>query len=143
MAYPDSFLRGISDKSLINEDGSVCSAVFHFWGKKNLPEREDYCHEESIFWKDDDGAIYLILSQKKEDGNLQFKSGAVLVDRQLFDELRKFPHIKPYLSYERKFSEDNPYHGNLLLKKSVDKFTMKNIAGAIAACCCTDYIPQK
>jgi len=143
MDYSEQFLRGVSDESHIGEGDSISSAAFYFTGKKPLEERTDGNDEESIFWRDDEGADELILGQKKADGKIQFKAGAVIVDRSLFDNLAKFPLIKGLLGYERHELPENKYHGNLLLKKTVDKRRMQNIAGSIATLCCVGVIKQK
>ncbi|MGD1007433.1 MAG: hypothetical protein ABR980_09415 [Ignavibacteriaceae bacterium] len=138
MDYPDFFLRGISGQNHVGDDDTISGAVFHFGGKDNVEERNDDYNEESIFWKDDEEAITLILSQKKVSGDLQFKVGAVVVNRKKVDNVIKVILEEEKLSYERKPDPKNPnnkYHGNLLLKKSTSNMRMKNIAGMLAECC--------
>ena len=137
MVYPDSFFRGISNKEDVDQDGILSAAVFLFTDKKNAPLREDDYKEESISWKDDDAVLDLVLNQKKESGEIQFKVGVVEVQRNEVDRLKKMSHIKDYLSYERNVDEPaiNPYHGNLLLKKHTPSRLVKHIASMIAGTC--------
>jgi len=134
MSYPDVFLRGISDPGHIDEDGNVSSAVFSFGKKDNVHGREDNFDEESIFWKDDEGAVAKILNQTKADGKIQFRAGAAEVDRTKVDHVRKLFNYIGVLEYERKTEENNPYHGNLLLKKNIKKIMKNNISGLLANC---------
>lgn len=134
MDFPDLFLRGIVEKDHVDEENNVSSAVFYFTEKKDIPLRIDDFNEESIFWKDDDGAVDLLLAQKKE-GKPQFKVGAAIVDRNSIDRVRDLPITKGHLKYERFAIPGNHYHGNLLLKKSVKRKLMQKIAAAIALCC--------
>ena len=129
VSYPDNFLRGISDKTLIAPDGvNVSAAVFRF----DRSKINNGCLEHSICWEDDDGVVDLMLRQKKEDGAIQFKAGIVRVPRSCVHYINKLPQIKGLLSYERKELDDNPYHGNLLLKKDTHKFAMMKVAAMIA-----------
>jgi len=54
----------------------------------------------------------------------------------------KGPLHKGILSYERKQIPGNKYHGNLLLKKTVQKREMKKIAATIAAMCIKEILPN-
>ncbi|MHB8336513.1 MAG: hypothetical protein ACYDEE_03755 [Ignavibacteriaceae bacterium] len=141
MDYPESFLKGITDNQYLDEDGGVAANLFYFDPKKNVPEREDGYNEESIFWRDDENAVTLILSQRKNE-NIQFKYGAAVVKLEEIDRLKKLRQYQDILSYERKRLEDNPYHGNLLLSKNTGKQVMRKLAGAIATVC-QEIIPQE
>jgi hypothetical protein len=129
MSYPDNFLRGVSDKNLLTPDGAgVSAAVFHF----ALSKINNEWLEQSICWEDDVSVVGLMLGQKKEGGAIQFKAGVVRVPRSCVHYINKLPQIKEVLSYERKELDENPYHGNLLLKKDAHKMTMHKVAAMIA-----------
>lgn len=129
MTFPDSCLRGIPNTSYLVEDGSVGAHLFHFEDKST---RDDEWIEQSISWEDDSAALALTLNQKKENGELQFKAGAVRIPRDELDRLSRQPTVTGFISYERRPLENNPYHGNLLLRSGVPKPTMKKIAAGIA-----------
>ena len=131
MSYPDFFIRGISGSNGLDEEGAPAAYLFYF-GEKNLPIRKDGYWEESINWQDDDGALTLLLEQKKDTNEYQFKVGAVFVSRHEIDRIRKLPYVGHQLDYERKELPENKYHGNLLLQNTVSKARMKRIAAAIA-----------
>lgn len=129
MSYPDNFLRGVSDRSWLTPDGvEVSAAVFHF----ELSKANNGWLEQSICWEDDDSVVDLMLRQKKEDGAIQFKAGVVRVPRWCVHYINKLPQTKERLSYERKELDENPYHGNLLLKKDTHKMTRSKVAAMLA-----------
>jgi hypothetical protein len=128
MAFPNTCLRGIPNNSYLVEDGSVGAHLFHFEDKP----RGDGWIEQSINWEDNDGALEMILTQRKENGELQFRTGAVRIPRDELDRLSRQPTINGLFSYERNPLESNSYHGNLLLRSSIPKPTMRKIAAGIA-----------
>lgn len=130
MGFPDSCLRGVPNDSYIIEDGSVGSHLFYFEDGKT--SRTDEWIEQSINWEDDSRALTLIHTQRKDNGELQFKAGAARIPRDELDRLSKRPSISGLLAYERAALQTNPYHGNLLLNNRVPKLTMKKIAAGIA-----------
>ncbi len=89
------------------------------------------CVTSAINWNDDDGVIEFTLQQKKEE-QYQFKIGVAVLSRFEIDRLNNLHAIHGSLSYERSPLEDNPYHGNLLIKNDVPKSKRKMIAAAIA-----------
>ncbi len=130
MSYPDNFLRGVSDKNSLTPDGvGVSAGAFHF----DLSKISNGWLEQSICWEDNDSVVDLMLRQKKEDGVIQFKIGVVRVPRSCVQYINKLPQTRELLSYERKELDDNPYHGNLLLKKDAHNFTRRLVAAMIAA----------
>lgn len=134
MSYPDNFLKGLSDKDSLTSDGfGVSASVFYFHSQ----HVRDGWLEQSICWEDDANVIALMLGQKKGekgDGEIQFKAGLVRVARSYMDYINKVPsRTKGLLSYERKALNNNPYHGNLLLKENTHKYIMKIVAAAIAS----------
>ena len=125
MSYPDNFLRGVSNKDWLTPDGvGISAAVFHFDPSKI----SNGWVEQSICWEDDESVVDLMLRQKKEGGAIQFKAGVVRVPRSCVHYINKLPKARELLSYERKELDDNPYHGNLLLKKDTHTSTMKAVA---------------
>lgn len=129
MSYPKNSIKGIPNDSFLVEDGSVGSHLFHF---KEEHTRDDGWIEQSINWEDNEFVVDFTLHQKKEDGNLQFSAGAAIIPRYEIDRLNNRPTIKGLLSYERRPLDNNPYHGNILLRASVPKPTMKKIAASLA-----------
>ena len=130
MQLPDNCIKGIPNKDFVIEDGNVAAHLFNFDSKHNRPD-DDLC-EQSINWQDDEDAIEFTLKQKKDDGTIQFKAGAAIIPREEIDRLSKLSTVKEVLSYERRKLDNNPYHGNLLLKKDVPKPTMRMIAASLA-----------
>ena len=127
MSFPSHCLRGIPNTSFL-EDGNIGSHLFYF---PEIP-RGDGWKELSINWVDDDLVFEFTLSQKKEDGEFQFKSGFVIVPRNEIDRLKNRLTIpSEALAYERQSLDENPYHGNILLQKDVSRKTMKLIAAGL------------
>jgi hypothetical protein len=129
MSYPVSFLRGISDSNHITPNGDVSGAAFYFDDKHH---NDEWC-EQSINWEDDDGALEILLNQKKDDNTPQFKVGAFRGPLEGLDYIKSL--TKGVFSYERKQLPNNVYHGNILLKRNTHKHIMKNIAGMLATHC--------
>ena len=132
MNYPEKLLRGIPNKNDIDEEGNPSSHLFQFSERCGVPQREDGFREESINWYDNEGALKQLLTQKKDDGSLQFRVGAAVLFRSDIDQIKKFSVVKQRLDYERRVIPENEYHGNLLLKKDTPKSIMKRIAASIA-----------
>jgi hypothetical protein len=128
MTYPDNCLRGISVPDHVLEDGSVSTAAFNFADAA----RDDGWKELSINWDDDENSKDILLDQKKENGELQFKVGYAVVPRSEIDHLINQPSINGTLSYERLPKEKNKYHGNILLKGTLAKPTIKKIQAGLA-----------
>lgn len=138
--FSDSFYRGISSPNDISSDGYVLVGAFQF-DAYDASRSDGYC-ELSINWNDDEKSLETLLNQHKPNReDKQFKGGHCEIS---------FPHMnlafKQYIdkgifSYERfpiagskkNDYQDNPYHGNLLLKDSIDKQVKKNIQHALAA----------
>lgn len=135
MCFPENCIRGIFDVSYL-PDGIVGSHLFFF----NGPDRGDGWKEQSINWQDDGTAIEFTLGQRK-DGQLLFKAGAVMLARAEIDTLNSKPAVNGVLSYERQRLDINPYHGNILLRSSVRKPQMKQIAAGLALAV-SEIIPQ-
>lgn len=128
MPYPNTLLRGIPNDSFLVGDGTVGPHLFYF---ENNP-RSDGQIEQSINWEDDVGALATTLAQTKDNGELQFRAGAVRIPRDELDRLTRCPTVPGFLAYERSALENNPYHGNLLIQSTVSLRTRKTIAAGIA-----------
>ena len=128
MTYPDNCLRGISVPNQLEEDGSVSTFAFNF----SEIIRADGWKDLSINWDDDDGAGKALLDQKKENGEIQFKVGFAVVPRKEIDHLICQPTVNGVLAYERHKLENNPYHGNLLLKGDLPKPTIRKLQAGLA-----------
>ena len=143
MPYPDELLRGIPNHTFIGDDEGPTSNLFYFDPQDQHEERVGDFMEASINWRDDEGADAIMFSQKRGDGTIQFRAGAALLCRKELDRIVNRPLMKNALSYERKEIPGNKYHGNLLLKKTVQKREMKKIAATIAIMCVLEILPNK
>lgn len=142
MTYPAQFLKGIPNKSFIGNDNGPTSDLFYFLLEHQKENRKDDYLEESICWRDDELSDSILLSQRKENGNLQFTVGAAVMCRLELDSITKKPLVKGFLDYERKEVPGNKYHGNLLLHKNVQTREMKKIAATIANMCFIEIVPN-
>ena len=114
--YPQKMLRGISSKNFILE-GVLTEEAF------NLdPVREDgYC-EISVTWYDNQEAFDVMMSQKSDRRDeIQFQAGAAELDRVEVATKMKAHFLSENLSYERRPTHTNKYHGNLLVKDNISK----------------------
>lgn len=140
--YPEVCFRGLSDRNSITQRGYISSSAFQFKEyKPELRKNNDGFIELSINWNDDEGAITTLLSQKKQGSDTpQFKVGYCKLNRLQIDIMLKQYIRDQQFAYERKpiekdeekSIEANPYHGNLLLHKSVDNAVKKNIEHMLA-----------
>ncbi len=131
MEFPDKLIRGIANKDFLDLEGRACAALFQF---DDVARVDDDYMEASINWFDDEGALTEIFEKRKETGELQFKSGAAILSRQILDILLISHTGKGRLTYERNPEDNNPYHGNLLLVKGLQKSVRVMISGQIAMC---------
>lgn len=129
MAYPDNCIRGIPNDNFITPEGHVISGLFSF---QENPERSDGWKELSINWEEDDNALRILFEQRKGTGEIQFKVGGARIPRDEIDRLNKRPMISGFLSYEKQSLEDNPYHGNILIRLGLSKPIESSIKGALA-----------
>ena len=137
MSYPDKLLRGIPNRTYLDEDGRVTVSIFQF--SDNV--REDGFTEASINWIDDDFAVEHALKQTKSDGNIQFSAGVAIMLREWVDDTICRPMFEGLLDYERAPLEDNRYHGNLL-RKGNEKKSARNIIAASLAMAVESIIEQ-
>jgi len=130
MDYPDKFIRGISSRDFVDEDGRVLASIFQFLDTN----RADGFYESSINWYDDEDALLLILEQRKEKDKTeyQFKYGAAIIGREEADRIISNPSYKSIFAYERSPIEGNKYHGNLLRKGKSNKGIHTIIAAYLA-----------
>jgi len=128
MSFPDSCLRGISVPDQMLDDGTVSTAAFNFSDKV----RGDGFKELSIVWEDDEKAGEVLLNQKKDNGEFQFKVGYAFVPRNEIDHLIKQPTVNGMLNYERQELENNPYHGNILVHSNTSRHMIRKIQAYLA-----------
>ncbi len=131
MDYSDELIRGVPNDAFL-EDGLPKSELFKNFDENS--EREDDYLELSINWYDNENALQLVHTQKKANGEIQFKSGGAVISRKDLDDLCKKPLVKGKLTYERRIVEGNEYHGNLLLQNDVNKTKRNIIASGLALC---------
>ncbi len=130
MAYPDDCIKGIPNDDCVEVLGdSVVANIRLFCFPKNRC-RPDGWIEESINWMDDEEALQFTLNQTRQTGELHFKTGAAVLRRVELDRVRK--RYIGHLDYERAPLEDNPYHGNVLLKGGVAKHLVNQIRALLA-----------
>ena len=120
--YPNSFYRGISEKYY--KDGYLLPESFHIDTETG---RDDEYTEISITWNDEPDSFQVIASQlNQRTGLIQFPAGIAEIQKNEFED-RMRPHlIVKNMAYERAPIENNKYHGNILLKASLDK-TMRTM----------------
>ncbi|MCH7731099.1 MAG: hypothetical protein IIB44_01090 [Candidatus Marinimicrobia bacterium] len=128
MTFPANCIRGIPHDDYLNAEGNVNSHLFHF----NLDPNSGW-KKQSINWEDDNTVIEFTLKQKKDNDELQFKTGVAVILRSEIDRLNQRPTVENLLSYERDSLDlENPYHGNILLQPHTSKRTMKVLAAGLA-----------
>lgn len=114
--YADKLLRGISSEKFLL-DGCVTDDVF----QTDSAREDGYC-EISITWFECDEALAIIKNQVNERTNtVQFPAGIVELDRKEIDTKMKAHIIAKRLGYEKRPVPTNQYHGNLLIKDSIEK----------------------
>ena len=120
--YPSSFYRGISEQYC--KDGYLLPESFHI---DTETVRNDGYTEISITWNYEPDSFQIIASQLNErTGLIQFPAGIAEIQKNEFED-RMRPHlIVKNMSYERAPLDDNKYHGNILLKDTLDK-TMRTM----------------
>lgn len=115
MQEPEKCIRGILNPGFIDEDGVANIGLFQF--RKREPS-DDWL-EASINWMDDKKAIGFTLNQTKDNGEFKFKVGIAILPRSDLDRIKKRHGIAGHFKYKRASSQDNRYHGNLLLKNDI------------------------
>lgn len=130
MDFPEFLLRGLSDSSCLDPENRVSTSLFIF---KDC-SREDGFNEASITWFDDNEAFNVLWNQTKggECCELQFRTGVAKLRKDIIDILKKTRNAVGLLDYERAPNENNNFHGNILLKKDIDKKISRTISGSLA-----------
>jgi len=130
MPYPDKCIRGISSPDWLEEGRTLPNIqLFGFSSDPNGWIRE------SINWMDEQCVIDFTLNQVKVDGTPKFRSGVAILVRADIDRISKRHTLTQPLSYERASTEENPHHGNLLLKHDIKKNMKGMIRSALAYAC--------
>ena len=142
MTYPDNCIKGIKSDDSLTEDRLPQTHLF-YWQE---PARDDGWREQSINWQDDPDAIQFTLRQTREDNGrvrLRYREGVAIIPKASLDFIAKMGLILGHFSYERDEPPDdnNPYHGNLLLRSDTPKSIMVQTAGCLAAAV-SSMIPQ-
>lgn len=125
--YPSHYWRGIANKDFIC-DYRLNAAAFQF----DEEVREDGFKELSINWNDSDEALTTVLNQKKENGKLQFSVGAAKLELSKTKQFLSAYIEREEFNYERRPIEGNEFHGNLLVKASIDKRTRALVSHTLA-----------
>jgi hypothetical protein len=127
--FPNECIKGIPNQNFWDREGVVYSSLFEF---KENPIRSDSRLENSVNWIDCEDCIGFTMSQKKEDGAIQFREGLAVLSRDRIDSICTMPAVNNLLSYERAPLNGNPYHGNLLLDTNAKKHIRRHIQAALA-----------
>ena len=137
--YPNSFHRGISSPGFIDEGKYVNVQAFSF--DKYDPNRKDGFRELSINWHDSDESIRITLSQHKPyKSEPQFKVGFCSINLSEVEMCLKVFISDGFFDYERspvvgcadEDVDDNPFHGNLLVKESTPAHIYDSIKNTLA-----------
>ena len=130
MGYPEKLLKGLANKEYVI-DGCVVDSAFSSSAFKDSLRHESF-EESSVNWLDDEGAIEEALNKKKDkDGSIQFKAGIAVINRRKLHYVLNAHIIEGRFKYERDPTEENKYHGNLLLKKGLEKQLRRLIINGI------------
>lgn len=135
--YPDTLWRGISNSDFIC-DGYVLVSAFQF----SKAVATDGFNELSINWNDNDGSLELLLSQRKENGKLQFSAGAAKLETAKMKQYLSDFFESGTFKMERNSIPNNAYHGNLLIRNNANKQIQTMIANALALVAGTHIVPQ-
>ena len=135
--YPKNFYRGISNKDFIC-NGMVLPSAFQF----DEEIRDDGFKELSINWNDDEGSIKILLDQVKANGKKQFNGGAAQLELHTVKMFLDSYICNNGFSYERREVPGNIYHGNLLVKGSMDKKIRSLISNGLAIVAGSNIISQ-
>lgn len=137
--YPDELYRGISSPNDITAEGYVAAGAFQFDAYD--PQRGDEYCELSVNWNDDGESLQVLLNQHKpRKDDKQFKGGYCKINRVVLNNTFKIFMDNESFSYERRPVEaseendyqENKYHGNLLMKNTIDKQVKKNMQHTLA-----------
>ena len=137
--YPDEFYRGISSIDYITPEGYVSAAAFQF-DPYDSSRDDEYC-ELSVNWNDNEESLQVLLNQHKPmTEDKQFKGGYCTINRialnnhfKLYMDSKAFTYERrPVEATEENDYQENLYHGNLLMKNTLDKQVKKNIHHALA-----------
>ncbi len=133
---PDSFFRGFSHPGCFTPEGFITNEGFKFDLPVESP-RSDSFEEASINWKDDEHALRILCLQRSKKNDIQFKYG--YSELKLSDVTLQLRPFLSYFDYERKPLINNPYHGNLLIDRTVSGQTKKMMRDALATVASMNY----
>lgn len=136
--YPDTYFRGISNKDFVVENRVVADA-FQF----DKEARKDGLKELSINWNDADDALTTMLNQRKSNGKLQFSVGAAKLDLNKTKQTLSAYIKRSEFDYERSPIDGNQFHGNLLIKASIDKKIRQIVSNSLALIADVNIIYQE
>lgn len=140
--YPELLLRGIVNNSpeFITPEGYPTQGVFKFDSYDGDSRDDGFC-ELSVNWVDNEDAIHTLLNQiNVKKGTIQFQGGYCKLNRLLIKQVLKDYIDNNHLSYERhpikaapeNGNQNNPFHGNLLIKNDISKQAKTNIQTTLA-----------
>ena len=129
MAFPNRCIRGIPNETYLEGGLLVSYNLFPFDKTRCRP---DGWVPESINWMDNENVIEFTLSQKKENGEEQFRAGIAILFRDELDKLKRRAGITEFLDYERSPLPTNDYHGNILLNNGISSILKTMVRSALA-----------
>ncbi len=138
MIYPEQFLRGVSTEDSIRDNAPLLMLFLDFQKNK---KRDIPFIELSITWFENSEAMSVLRAQKKDNGEIQFKHGVVVLSTMQLEKCKKMPIIRGNLQYEKYHLDENIYHGNILIPENIEKLVRNHIASSIALLCFEEYIP--
>lgn len=107
----------------------VATNLFEF--DLGTPRADGYA-ELSVNWNDSDDAILSLLTVEKAPGVPKFRFGGAILPKDEIHRIARQPSSRGLIDCERQPLDDNPYHGNLLLKANAPKPLMRQIAASLA-----------
>ena len=122
--YPDFCFRGIRKQGWITLEKRICGSAF---APDKRTTNQDGFQETSINWEDNQDVLDFCLKEFKD----AFAFGAIKLPKKEIDSI--IEHEPPnWLSYERKQTPDNPFHGNILFNQEISTQYKRAIQGSLA-----------
>lgn len=138
---PEHCLRGLRKKDWLGPNDEVLGVAFDP-DKRTADARKDGGEETSINFEDDAQALSFTLSQKD-----QAQHGAARLPLRAIENVNTLPGSLDTLTIERQpiagtaDTRGNPYHGNIVFRKDIQKQIKRMICGALALAA-TAYTPS-
>lgn len=126
--FAKSCLRGIRQRSQINQRGFVSASVFHPDDRTNYG-RDDNYNEVSIFWEVSENISNKIFAKEEK-----FLALVRLFTEDL-ESIKNNTKFRDCFNYEIQPEDSIDCHGNLLIDKDLDKITIDLLKNQLALYC--------